>query len=470
MFLPAPYRVVGFVPDNAKKSDPVNDPALIAEASQHFWVELGGGFTAADPAFRSAELGQTFTAASGQFAEVPDNLRHKVAVRLQAETGGNAFSVDLQKQKVLDYTFSSAELVGKPLSIGHFVNSTPGAVLIHTYSPYLLVGQNDGDISDDPIIRGQDYQEFISGLFGALVNQVVTGVSLEMDVIQPGGQKETFERALVDRVGFAARNSSAGADLNLDLSSGQAAILSGDITTLLIESSLLNGADFSIQATEMDQLGSEVKALQKQPSGIGDSKLEEKGKQYVILLTRELGINLVNISVALNQRNHKVNLIRSYQSVPRIVLVSNRLFQNNDTFFQRLKIDLVNNTIRAIAFPGQSKDALLSFHMYRGLVEAAAEHFILSTSINNQIPDEQISIIKVFQEALSQGISIILLSKQNFDTLQDINLSENAKLRIAQSLSQGKIILRSCEKTQLPKPPLKRPLVIMLALYKFFAA
>ena len=31
-------------------------------------------------------------------------------------------------------------------------------------------------------------------------------------------------------------------------------------------------------------------------------------------------------------------------------------------------------------------------------------------------------------------------------------------------------VLRSCEKTQLPKPPLKRPLVIMLALYKFFAA
>ena len=30
--------------------------------------------------------------------------------------------------------------------------------------------------------------------------------------------------------------------------------------------------------------------------------------------------------------------------------------------------------------------------------------------------------------------------------------------------------VRSCEKTQLPKPPLKRPLVIMLALYKFFAA
>ena len=31
-------------------------------------------------------------------------------------------------------------------------------------------------------------------------------------------------------------------------------------------------------------------------------------------------------------------------------------------------------------------------------------------------------------------------------------------------------LLRSCEKTQLPKPPLKQPLVIMLVLYKFFAA
>ena len=31
-------------------------------------------------------------------------------------------------------------------------------------------------------------------------------------------------------------------------------------------------------------------------------------------------------------------------------------------------------------------------------------------------------------------------------------------------------ILRSCETTQLPKPFLKRSLVIMFALYKFFAA
>jgi len=41
---------------------------------------------------------------------------------------------------------------------------------------------------------------------------------------------------------------------------------------------------------------------------------------------------------------------------------------------------------------------------------------------------------------------------------------------LSKSLPKSLDPLRSCEKTQLPKPPLKRPLVIMLALYKFFAA
>ena len=40
----------------------------------------------------------------------------------------------------------------------------------------------------------------------------------------------------------------------------------------------------------------------------------------------------------------------------------------------------------------------------------------------------------------------------------------------ADLLEAAQKVFRSCEKTQLPKPPLKRPLVIMLALYKFFAA
>lgn len=230
MFLPAPYRVVGFVPDDAEKSDPVNDPALIAEAQAHFWVEFqqGGAFIAADPAFRSASLGQTFTAATGQFAVVPDGLRHKVRVWLEAETEGGALNPELARQTVLDHSFTAAELVGKPLSLGHFVNSSAQGGLIgvnysHTYSPYLLVGQNDGDISDDPLIRGEDYQELISSIFGSLARQVLTGVFLHMEVIQPGGQTESFERALVDRIGYAARQS--GGDVVLDGVTGEQAAL-----------------------------------------------------------------------------------------------------------------------------------------------------------------------------------------------------------------------------------------------------
>jgi hypothetical protein len=355
MFLPAPYRVVGFVPDDAEKSDPVNDPALIAEASQHFWVELGGGFVAADPAFRSAELGQTFTAASGQFAEVPDNLRHKVAVRLQAETGGNVLSAGLDKKVVLDYTFSSAELVGKPLSLGHFVNSTPGAVLIHTYSPYLLVGQNDGNISDDPIIRGQDYQEFISGLFGALVNQVVTGVFLEMDVIQPGGQKETFERALVDRVGFAARNSGTP---NIDISFDQPSIPAINISNLFtfkVDVGWSVGFNSQQLTSNFENTQIELIQLQRlvQDADINNLTpyqqdiLSQINLKYGTFLALYHSLNLNGYSSFSDEFTQQIasgSLVKVYLDSGRIIFTST-ILDTHKNILQN-KIDLVKNDIK----------------------------------------------------------------------------------------------------------------------------
>jgi hypothetical protein len=47
----------------------------------------------------------------------------------------------------LQHTFTSVELVGHPLTLGHLVNtSTVGFIIsatTYTYSPYLSVGQND---------------------------------------------------------------------------------------------------------------------------------------------------------------------------------------------------------------------------------------------------------------------------------------------------------------------------------------
>lgn len=72
------------------------------------------GFEAADPTFREARSGQAFTARQGIFAEVPEELRHQVTVRLKRELTtllSALFGAPSQDVAVvLEQTFPAVEL------------------------------------------------------------------------------------------------------------------------------------------------------------------------------------------------------------------------------------------------------------------------------------------------------------------------------------------------------------------------
>ncbi len=212
MFPPA-LRTVALVPPGTQVADPVNDLKLLGEARDHFWVELdsGGGFQAADPTFASAQIGQVLTTATQTFAEVPDELRHKVVVRLMRELTSQAtalFGIPGQDlAPVIDQVVRTVEVVGRPLSIGHIVESNGiGAIftaVTNTYSPYMVVGGNALDPSRDGVIRGQDYQEVLTNF--PLGSQILTGLFLELDVVAPDGTTRNYRRTIADRIGIAAR-------------------------------------------------------------------------------------------------------------------------------------------------------------------------------------------------------------------------------------------------------------------------
>ena len=69
-----------------------------------------------------ATVGQTFTAATGTFTEVPQSLRQTTEVKLTAEIcepgqrGVRAGSNGLSENVVLDQTFNDVDLVGRPLT------------------------------------------------------------------------------------------------------------------------------------------------------------------------------------------------------------------------------------------------------------------------------------------------------------------------------------------------------------------
>jgi len=76
-------------------------------------------------------------------------------------------------------------------------------------------------------------------------------------------------------------------------------------------------------------------------------------------------------------------------------------------------------------------------------------------------------VIQRFKESKEKSVRVIGI----YDDRMDFERASIRPMNLQAIMIKGGINdLRSCEKTQLPKPPLKRPLVIMLALYKFFAA
>ena len=203
---PAPLRVVGCPDETSKTTNPAADPTLLAETQTHFWVEMdtGSGFQAVEADFPNTAIGSPVTTVNAVFNEIPDALRHKIKVRLTKEITtplSGLFGTSSQDSAtVLEQDFNSVELVGRQLSLGHFVNtsslSAVFALVTNTYSPYLLIGDNDINLSDDTLIRGQDYQETLTNFpFGS---QILTGVVLETDVITPDGVSKTYQRTLVD--------------------------------------------------------------------------------------------------------------------------------------------------------------------------------------------------------------------------------------------------------------------------------
>ncbi|MDY7075296.1 MAG: transglutaminase family protein, partial [Chloroflexota bacterium] len=190
---PEPQGTIGHIPRGTGVADPANDPQLLEETVDHWWVEAylpGLGWMDLDPSFTDATPGQTFhdslvTDGTDQITEMPDDLRHKVTMTVKVErwdklsnlTGG------LEYRYPLSHTFNTVELVGEPVTLGHLVNTDAMAGMAfwrvqHIYTPYFAVG----DWED--AYEGEPFQDVLSNFpFG---NFTTTGEWLLFDVRDAG--------------------------------------------------------------------------------------------------------------------------------------------------------------------------------------------------------------------------------------------------------------------------------------------
>lgn len=449
-----PSQVVGYIPPGTDVADPANDPQLLAETREHYWIQfdVGGGLQDVDTTFSHAQAGQTFHAgAATTFAEVDDALRHKVRVKLEAETFsqlGAAFGLDggFGTKTVLDETFNSVDLVGRPLSIGHFVSETsiPSPIFVSrtiTYAPYVRLGDTAFDLSTDDLTRGDDYQEVLTNF--PLGTQALTGLFLKMAVSGPDKPTENFERALVDRVGFAARQGGSASNLSID-PNGPAAITDFDIHTLYAVSSLTHFSVPVRTGVALQQVGQDFSL----PHGLDEAAQSEKLapllREFFVGETRAVAEAFLRVSDHLTARLASSSLVKAYTDEPRLIIASNRIIHDEATGNSTavVSMDLRSDEVRAIAFPGQADVAVTSFNTVRGLTQNATESDVPSVvvaAVENVPP--AISTIHVFEAAERQEIDLATITSDNLSLLHSLQISADAKARITIAVSEGNVVV-----------------------------
>jgi len=435
---PNSFQTVGYIPAGTQTADPANDPQLQSETQNHYWFQFdaGNGMQDADPLMPGATIGQTFTTSTGTFTEVPDALRQKTTVRLNAEIMGTLSSLagpEANTKTVLEQTFNDVDLVGRPLSIGNFVNTTSISglffgVTTNTYSPYIDVGDEAyPDGSHDEFIRGTDYQEYLTNFAGA--SQLLTGLFLDVDLSGPGVPTQTYERTLVDRIGFAARQGGSGAvGLN---ASGGAPISDADITTINVLPGLQSPAALPPIVAQI----AGQRPLVTTVSGQAPDSTTVSAMRRGLISAEQAEL----VQFALRSQDEAANLagensVAAYFDRPGVTIAGSHFDRSSGAI--DLSFDLRREDLRVVPYPGQNPQAEVAFNFAKGLIDNVYEQDVVPAVAEST----NLGTFAILQQALAQNIPLVTIGPDNLPALDALNLPAEAKARIAAAIGQGAVV------------------------------
>jgi hypothetical protein len=460
------YRVLGCPPAGSALADPANDPNLQALAGDHYWVQYSsataGPFTNADTAFPTAQLGQTFGTALNTSTSVPFSEEIFVTISENAEIFSPASAAlagnGISTSTVLSQDFLTTDLIGKPVSIGQFVNSVNlGSVLsssTNTYSPYLIVGGDPANPSGDQVIRGTDFQEVVTNF--PLGSQILTGLFAQI-IITSAGTSQTFNQTLLDRIGFAARQ---GGTSPMNVAAGTGPALSQyDMATFNVLSASQDESIIRTWGTVNDSMVAQLKTMAAQLPADPNAALtpaQTDVQQQAATLAQQLAVNTQRALTATyaeasdNVTTHFATLwqVEAYLSSPRILVASSRVTNpGNGVTDVKTAFNLLRDDVNIVLPPGQTSTAATAYRIDRGIAEIDIEGKLLTqftasqTTPTNVLFDVAVGGLDIISAAISQGIGTALITSGNLAALNGLTLSADAKARILQAVSAGSLVL-----------------------------
>jgi uncharacterized membrane protein len=443
LMFPAPYQLFGYLPAGTATSDPADDPDLLADAEPYYWIQFGSSMEDADPLLSSA-IGQAATTATGTFAAVPDALEETTEVTLTAQIydqGAAALGVGdgLSETVVLDRTFDDVALVGHPLTIGNFVNSTTVNTLTvasttNTYTPYLAIGDlANPDPSQDELITGQSYQDVLTTF--PLSSQAVVGLYLDVTLSGPEGPSQTYDRALVNLLGASGPN---GGSVSVSINpNGPPTINANEVWSMSVLPGLI---DPSAAISVTDQAPDEYNALGAALASGDPALLSGLLNDVLIAQSRSYLYSMLDLSDLTTEGLAQAALVAAYFDRPRITLVSAAFtVGETGTAMLSFEADLRDDSVTAIAYPGESSSSVPAFQFTRGFAEDAIETNVFpggSPPPGVEV-SPPVSASAVLSAADAQDIPIVMLTPADPAMLDELDIDSQAMAGISDALQQG---------------------------------
>ena len=323
--------------------------------------------------------------------------------------------------------------MGRPLSVGNTISLSinPGlftSFTTYTYTPYLDLG-DEASPAADTLIRGTPFQEVLTNF--PLASQIVSGLFLDINLTGPTGPSQSYDRTLVDRIGYAARQGGSATSIPIDPSSGPA-VSDVDIQTINVLPGLQSQA---VAQLLLDRLAQEDPVVS---TGVAQAVTTSGTTDAVrsSIITAEQSER----PVALRSQTEATNLavggmLAAYFDRPGVTISGTRM--DPSTGGLDFSFDLRRETMRVIPGPGQNPQAVLAFNFTKGLLDNAYEQEVVPST-----PDTtNLGTLEIIQQALAQNIPFATFTTDNLSALSALDLSADVKARIAMAVSLGEIVV-----------------------------
>ena len=416
-------------------SNPAGDPNLVAAVKRHFWVRLEdeNGWVDLDPSFPSAEPGRAFAELAHSYD--PDDEALGVNVRLSVsrrEVSGGA-------EPVLSWDGTLAELVNKPVSLT-VTTAYRGAEAEAKEGGTGGLGGAFGGLSG-----GTSAKKKPSGDAEAYLQVALLAGE---DSLADGEAAAAGEREILLNLGI--RFESLGEVVSSPGSVFFKAAVGGAEAPLFQRHALLITGDRipaavwkdDVQAVSAADARSEAKAEADEIRAVLEAKKAtaetlSSGVELEARLGRDLGhlVNMIFASTSDDQteKSGAALSVASWYAVPRVIITS---FSGNVKGTETT-IDLRQDRVESVAFPGQAWGMSQAFQYGRGVMESILEGKLLAVLTGKPA----LTTAFIMEEAARRKIPIRMFSSLEKDQVKALGAPPFVRGMIEGLLASGRVVM-----------------------------